>query len=98
MKSLKVISSLLFFSLFITFNATTAFRPLKSAVDKNLTTNGLSHQNAPMMEVLAKDSINLMGAEEDEEECGNGDEECLKRRMIAEAHLDYIYTQRHHKP
>ncbi|ESQ37544.1 hypothetical protein EUTSA_v10002908mg, partial [Eutrema salsugineum] len=28
--------------------------------------------------------------------CGEGDEECLKRRMMTEAHLDYIYTQ-HHK-
>ena len=35
----------------------------------------------------------LMGAED----CQTGQEECLKRRMIAEAHLDYIYTQ-HHKP
>ena len=25
------------------------------------------------------------------------DEECSERRMIAEAHLDYIYTQ-HHNP
>ncbi|KAJ9554734.1 hypothetical protein OSB04_009348 [Centaurea solstitialis] len=31
------------------------------------------------------------------EECGNKDEECLKRRVLAEAHLDYIYTQ-HHRP
>nr|XP_043613249.1 putative phytosulfokines 6 [Erigeron canadensis] len=29
------------------------------------------------------------------EECGNGDEECLNRRLLAEAHLDYIYTQQH---
>ncbi|XP_042475491.1 putative phytosulfokines 6 [Macadamia integrifolia] len=36
---------------------------------------------------------NLMGMED----CGDGDEDCLKRRMVAEAHLDYIYTQ-HHKP
>ncbi|XP_071701399.1 putative phytosulfokines 6 [Rutidosis leptorrhynchoides] len=33
----------------------------------------------------------LMGIEE----CGTGDEECLKRRVLADAHLDYIYTQRH---
>ncbi|KAK9921168.1 hypothetical protein M0R45_029690 [Rubus argutus] len=39
------------------------------------------------------DPINLMGSEE----CDEKDEECLKRRMVAEAHLDYIYTQ-HHKP
>ncbi|KAJ7001658.1 putative phytosulfokines 6 [Populus alba] len=35
----------------------------------------------------------LMGLEV----CHSGDEECFKRRIIAEAHLDYIYTQ-HHKP
>ncbi|XWS55959.1 hypothetical protein CRYUN_Cryun09bG0044700 [Craigia yunnanensis] len=40
-----------------------------------------------------EDFSNLMGSEE----CYEKDEECLKRRMIAEAHLDYIYTQ-HQKP
>ncbi|XP_057480142.1 putative phytosulfokines 6 isoform X2 [Actinidia eriantha] len=44
-------------------------------------------------EMEEDDSLNLMGVED----CQNGVEECLKRRMIAEAHLDYIYTQ-HHKP
>ncbi|BFG38694.1 hypothetical protein CerSpe_249680 [Prunus speciosa] len=39
------------------------------------------------------DPIDLMGSEE----CDDRDEECLKRRLIAEAHLDYIYTQ-NHKP
>ncbi|KAK2643549.1 hypothetical protein Ddye_025312 [Dipteronia dyeriana] len=40
------------------------------------------------------ESINeLMGMEV----CDNEDEECFKRRIISEAHLDYIYTQ-HHKP
>ncbi|KAL7173854.1 hypothetical protein ACSBR2_033170 [Camellia fascicularis] len=47
-----------------------------------------------LVEVEENDSLNqLMGVEE----CQNGDEDCLKRRMVAEAHLDYIYTQ-HHKP
>ncbi|KAI3706458.1 hypothetical protein L6452_24219 [Arctium lappa] len=31
------------------------------------------------------------------EDCESRDEECLKRRVLAEAHLDYIYTQ-HHRP
>ncbi|CAB4313354.1 unnamed protein product [Prunus armeniaca] len=31
------------------------------------------------------------------EDCTDGDEDCLNRRIMAEAHLDYIYTQ-HHKP
>ncbi|XP_039002675.1 putative phytosulfokines 6 isoform X2 [Hibiscus syriacus] len=37
--------------------------------------------------------MNLMGMEA----CDEGDDGCLKRRIIAEAHLDYIYTQ-HHQP
>ena len=37
------------------------------------------------------DLSNLMGMEE----CDEKDEDCIKRRMVAEAHLDYIYTQRH---
>ncbi|PKI35993.1 hypothetical protein CRG98_043622 [Punica granatum] len=44
------------------------------------------------------DLIGLMGtADEELEVCGEEDAECMKRRMTAEAHLDYIYTQ-HHKP
>ncbi|KAH1123202.1 hypothetical protein J1N35_006362 [Gossypium stocksii] len=39
------------------------------------------------------DFSELMGAEE----CYEKDEECVKRRMMADAHLDYIYTQ-NHKP
>lgn len=39
------------------------------------------------------DFMNLMGMED----CHGGDEECVNRRMVAEAHLDYIYTQ-HLKP
>ncbi|CAA0384493.1 unnamed protein product [Arabidopsis thaliana] len=42
---------------------------------------------------VEEDSVNkLMGMEY----CGEGDEECLRRRMMTESHLDYIYTQ-HHK-
>ncbi|KAI7746649.1 hypothetical protein M8C21_014211 [Ambrosia artemisiifolia] len=55
------------------------------------------------------ESINISGSEHslvdldsfinEGMECGSGDEECLKRRVlaVADAHLDYIYTQ-HHKP
>ncbi|CAI9105550.1 OLC1v1004491C2 [Oldenlandia corymbosa var. corymbosa] len=35
----------------------------------------------------------LMGLER----CENGDKECFERRVLAEVHLDYIYTQ-NHKP
>uniref|UniRef100_A0A2N9FL99 Phytosulfokine n=1 Tax=Fagus sylvatica TaxID=28930 RepID=A0A2N9FL99_FAGSY len=45
-------------------------------------------------ELEGSESMNqLMGLED----CNKGDEECSQRRMVAEAHLDYIYTQ-HHKP
>ncbi|XP_062172759.1 putative phytosulfokines 6 isoform X2 [Alnus glutinosa] len=44
-------------------------------------------------ELKLEESMNLMGLED----CNKGDEECLQRRIISEAHLDYIYTQ-HHKP
>lgn len=51
--------------------------------------NGVS-----LLEMEGNDSFEqLMGVED----CENGDEECLKRRIISEADLDYIYTQ-HHKP
>ncbi|GAA0154527.1 hypothetical protein Leryth_013901 [Lithospermum erythrorhizon] len=53
-------------------------------------------------ETKVTDEINSLGmvdsAESNElmglEACESGDEaECLKRRMVEEAHLDYIYTQ-----
>ncbi|KAK7267911.1 hypothetical protein RIF29_20592 [Crotalaria pallida] len=42
---------------------------------------------------LKDDVDELLGSEK----CNDKDEECLTRRIIAEAHLDYIYTD-HHKP
>ncbi|WCJ34370.1 Phytosulfokines 2 [Euphorbia peplus] len=45
-------------------------------------------------QIASEDFSQLMGLEE----CEEVDEECLKRRMISEAHLDYIYTQNHKKP
>jgi len=38
----------------------------------------------------------MMGAEEAEEpatECEEGNDDCLQRRLLRDAHLDYIYTQ-----
>ncbi|XP_010452268.1 PREDICTED: phytosulfokines 2-like isoform X2 [Camelina sativa] len=43
---------------------------------------------------MAQELSQLMG----EEKCEERDEEYTKRRMITESHLDYIYTQSHHKP
>ncbi|KAI3860270.1 hypothetical protein MKX03_030951 [Papaver bracteatum] len=62
--------------------------------DTNLT-NGLANTN--LLELEEKDTWKLMGMEDCHESGDEKEEECLKRRMMAEAHLDYIYTQ-HHKP
>uniref|UniRef100_A0A0D9XP35 Phytosulfokine n=1 Tax=Leersia perrieri TaxID=77586 RepID=A0A0D9XP35_9ORYZ len=45
----------------------------------------------------------LMGALEDEEEAckeegGKLKDECVQRRLLRDAHLDYIYTQHKNKP
>jgi hypothetical protein len=38
--------------------------------------------------------LQMMGAEGDVEACDEGnDEECMQRRLLRGAHLDYIYTQ-----
>ena len=41
----------------------------------------------------------VTGAEEDPAaECEEGDDGCLQRRLLRDAHLDYIYTQHKGKP
>ncbi|CAL4896914.1 unnamed protein product [Urochloa decumbens] len=35
----------------------------------------------------------MMGAEEEEPACEEGNDECMQRRLLRDAHLDYIYTQ-----
>ncbi|KAK3139324.1 hypothetical protein QOZ80_5AG0381370 [Eleusine coracana subsp. coracana] len=39
----------------------------------------------------------MMGAEE-AEACEEGNDECMQRRLLRDAHLDYIYTQHKGKP
>ncbi|GMI80921.1 PHYTOSULFOKINE 3 PRECURSOR [Hibiscus trionum] len=57
-------------------------------VEEEVNTNGM------IIQADAKEELSdLIGAEE----CEEKDEECEKRRVIEEAHLDYIYTQ-NHKP
>ncbi|XP_039057470.1 putative phytosulfokines 6 [Hibiscus syriacus] len=56
--------------------------------EKEFHTSGMSTQSDPK-----EDLSDLIGAEE----CEEKDEECVERRVIQEAHLDYIYTQ-NHKP
>ncbi|XP_062196880.1 phytosulfokines 5-like isoform X2 [Phragmites australis] len=40
----------------------------------------------------------MMGAEEVDEVCAEGNDECMQRRLLRDAHLDYIYTQHKGKP
>ncbi|CAL5098312.1 unnamed protein product [Urochloa decumbens] len=35
----------------------------------------------------------MMGAEEEQMACEEGNDECMQRRLLRDAHLDYIYTQ-----
>ncbi|XP_022745373.1 putative phytosulfokines 6 [Durio zibethinus] len=81
----KFIITFLLFALFLCFySASARLLPQKQG-------NGIIQ--AGLLTDIKEDFSNLMGSEE----CYEKDEECLKRRMIADAHLDYIYTQ-HHKP
>ncbi|CAH2074276.1 unnamed protein product [Thlaspi arvense] len=74
----------------------TAQRPLQ--VDKederNKNNNWAWATQADKASEVAQELSHLMG----EEKCEESDEECMKRRMITESHLDYIYTQSHNKP
>ncbi|CAN1252482.1 Putative phytosulfokines 6 [Linum perenne] len=77
----------LFLSLLITINLLSssstviaAARPLAAAAVGDISE-----------ESFESESMELMGMEK----CEKEEDECLERRMISEAHLDYIYTQNH---
>ncbi|CAO2153296.1 unnamed protein product, partial [Urochloa humidicola] len=48
-------------------------------------------------ELSSVSEAEVMGAEE-EPACEEGNEECMQRRLLHDAHLDYIYTQHKGKP
>ncbi|XP_058204077.1 putative phytosulfokines 6 [Rhododendron vialii] len=77
------------------FHSLTSARPLPPLQGNQIVkANDQITQSLPSINVEdEEDLVNLMGMEE----CDEKDEDCIKRRMVAEAHLDYIYTQ-HHKP
>ncbi|MCD7464193.1 hypothetical protein HAX54_052268 [Datura stramonium] len=65
--------------------------------DEEVKINGKVNRLPYLYQLHQMDSLNkLMGVEECEEEEEDG--ECLKRRVLAEAHLDYIYTQNRNHP
>ncbi|KAF5931077.1 hypothetical protein HYC85_031950 [Camellia sinensis] len=90
----------MFFIIFLVTTSQTVARFLATKQGEKETKLNEITTGGSLVEGEENDSLNLgnslqqlMGVEE----CQNGDEDCLKRRMVAEAHLDYIYTQ-HHKP
>ncbi|KAL5741002.1 hypothetical protein ACOSP7_029875 [Xanthoceras sorbifolium] len=89
------LSFIFLFFVFLVLSYTISARhllPEKQGDQKEVKANGIAHATT-FKKDIKEDLLNLMGSEE----CDEKDEDCLKRRMIAEAHLDYIYTQ-HHKP
>ncbi|XVF19778.1 hypothetical protein REPUB_Repub11eG0140200 [Reevesia pubescens] len=59
--------------------------------------NKQGKEKVELSQIKDIDDIELMNQLMGIEACETEDNECLKRRIISEAHLDYIYTQ-HHKP
>ncbi|XWS43459.1 hypothetical protein CRYUN_Cryun16bG0105900 [Craigia yunnanensis] len=91
-KFIGFIITFLLFALLLCSCSTSARLLRQKQDEKEFKANEMIIQ-AGLLTDTKEDFSNLMGSEE----CYEKDEECLKRRMIAEAHLDYIYTQ-HHKP
>ncbi|XWS66731.1 hypothetical protein CRYUN_Cryun05aG0226000 [Craigia yunnanensis] len=89
-KIVGFITFLLFAFLLCSYSTSARLLPQKQG-EKEFKANGMIQTG--LLTDAKDDFSNLMGSEE----CYEKDEECQKRRMIAEAHLDYIYTQ-HHKP
>ncbi|KAF7147298.1 hypothetical protein RHSIM_Rhsim03G0081200 [Rhododendron simsii] len=78
-------------SLLLSHSLTSA-RPLLPLQGNQMVKANEITQSLPSINVEdEEDLVNLTGTEE----CDEKDEDCIKRRMVAEAHLDYIYTQRH---
>ncbi|XP_061345423.1 putative phytosulfokines 6 isoform X2 [Gastrolobium bilobum] len=84
--------ALLFFLFFLVSSSKLFARPLINEQGQNRKLGEVSGEDF-VLELEGSKSLKLMGVED----CNSGDEECFKRRMTLEAHLDYIYTQ-HHKP
>ncbi|ERN13180.1 putative phytosulfokines 6 [Amborella trichopoda] len=86
---------LLFILFFCTSTkATRLVTPPKDKIDER--EGGLAKLESPNEGFFNEENMqNLLGQEECEAKDFN---ECLRRRELADAHLDYIYTQEHHKP
>ncbi|MBA0846927.1 hypothetical protein Goshw_009576 [Gossypium schwendimanii] len=59
--------------------------------------NKQGKEDVELSQVTDREDFELMNQLMGVEDCDVGDDGCLRRRLISEAHLDYIYTQ-HRKP
>ncbi|XP_019176187.1 PREDICTED: putative phytosulfokines 6 [Ipomoea nil] len=92
MKQKTVSFALLLFVFLITSSQFSAGRSLANKQGKEEEVKLENGTNSELMKPETTDSLEkLMGLEK----CETTDEECMKRRVVAEAHLDYIYTQQH---
>ncbi|XP_044477471.1 putative phytosulfokines 6 isoform X1 [Mangifera indica] len=91
MKQNFYFSALIILLILVTFSSNTFARLIlqKRGLEEVKVKEIATEVSSEQMEV-SEAMHNLMGIEA----CENGDEECLKRRLISEAHLDYIYTQK----
>ncbi|KAK4798106.1 hypothetical protein SAY86_030432 [Trapa natans] len=86
---------LLLLLLLIPHSSSRLMKPITSEEDGGIH-HAASSCEDPMTglsELIGADEVNSGDQSHEEED----NQECFKRRMMAEAHLDYIYTQ-HHKP
>uniref|UniRef100_A0A2P2L375 Phytosulfokine n=1 Tax=Rhizophora mucronata TaxID=61149 RepID=A0A2P2L375_RHIMU len=89
MKGTSLAFLIVLLSVSLVFSSTSARLLLPKQGQKETKANGI----AEAVSETKEDFSDLMGSTV----CDDKDEACLKERMMAEAHLDYIYTQ-HHKP
>ncbi|XP_018833152.1 putative phytosulfokines 6 isoform X1 [Juglans regia] len=94
-RSLRSNALLLFLLILISISKISARSIATQKGQEKVKLNEISTSGGPdLVKLESSESMNqLMGVED----CNEGDEECFQRRIVSEAHLDYIYTQ-HHKP
>ncbi|GJM88010.1 hypothetical protein PR202_ga04025 [Eleusine coracana subsp. coracana] len=88
---LAALAGLLLLTCFV-FHCGAAARPLPAPLVDGLLLQEGAAGNGDELSISE-----MMGAEE-AEACEEGNDECMQRRLLRDAHLDYIYTQHKGKP
>ncbi|NP_001266262.1 putative phytosulfokines 6-like precursor [Solanum lycopersicum] len=88
---------LLLVSMIISSQASSRFLVNNLQVEKEAKLTNKSSDGDSIEKMRSTNLNRLMGLEEYSCEDEN-DQECIKRRVLVEAHLDYIYTQHHNHP